>query len=86
MDIICDTKINSFIHDRVFVYKLLSLYNGCLENSIPIIKQYFILSIYGQKKLLKVSVIQVQSIKLMGVLIQGLVIHRYGVLSQEKRK
>ena len=52
MNIVCDTQINELVHNRVYVYKLFSLYNGFLEILHVNNNTFFVLSIYGQKKLL----------------------------------
>ena len=57
-----------------------------LKKYISTIKRYFILSIYGQNKMFKISVIQVQSIKLMDICMQVLFLNKFVLLSQYSSK
>ena len=62
------------------------IYNIFLETVHIENRKDFILSIYGQKELLEKSLIQALSIKLINIWMQVLVLHQYGILSQETGK
>ena len=65
------------MHDRFLCLQIIIIIQiDDFKQFISIIKQYFILSIYGQKKLLKISVILSLLIKLMDIWIQVLLLHQ----------
>ena len=57
-----------------YVHKSLSVYNRCLETVYTNNQTIIYFSIYGQNKLLKISVIQALSIKLTDILMRVLVL------------
>ena len=61
---------------RFYVYKSLSLYNVCIETPHTNNQTIIYSSIYGQNKLLKISVIQELSIKFVDIWMQWLFLHQ----------
>ena len=71
--------IQKLTSSRMIGFMFIINYNytmDALNFSISMIKQYFILSIYGQNKLLNKSFIQELSIKWMDIWTQGLFLHQ----------